>query len=71
MRHQTEAQTLAFYQFHAWPLIKYLYQQAGLKEPERFDHLVEGPRLVNALIAKGFDLRISVVNNRQEETWPG
>ena len=61
MKLNTESQILAFYQFHAWPLIKYLYQAAGLEVPERLDHTVEGPRLVAALEAKGFDLKFRTI----------
>ena len=58
---------LAFFHFQAHPLLLHLYLEAEIDLPLRFDHKVEGPRLVAALRAQGFAAQFQTV---QKSTTP-
>lgn len=45
------------------PLMCHLYQEAGLKLPEKFNPDTEGPRLVAALRAQGFATQFKEVDS--------
>ena len=52
----SDTEVLRFFRFHLHPMLVQMYMEAKLEVPEFFDHKTEGPRLIAAFRAQGFDL---------------
>jgi len=59
MIHHTDAEIVRFFHHHFHPFLVHLYKEARLEIPPAFDYAIEGPRLVAALRAQGFDLKFT------------
>ena len=55
----SDSEVIRFFRFHLHPMLVLFYTEARLEVPEYFDWKVEGPRLVSALRAQGFDLKFT------------
>jgi hypothetical protein len=54
----TETEIVRFFNFECQPLLLMLYQEARISPPTtKFDHKIEGPRLVAALREQGFSFQ--------------